>query len=247
MQILIGSARIDERGSLTGGKAGDQKQSSSPDYKGEVSQQSFYMHKKGWVVLRAKESSVANKIAENMRIACNNPNIGYDQNNRLDIFNHGVRSTVKTECDCSSLVRACVQEATGKKIANFNTSTEASVLVGAGFERIAYSAGMKLYDGDILVTAVKGHTVIVTQGYTRGNAVTLKPITEKKEVPDMPMIKFGSEGKAVKIWQVIIDVTPDGCFGGKTQAATKNWQQRHGLEVDGVVGPKTWTAALKEL
>ena len=30
---IIGSARIDEHGKATGGKAGDQKQISSPDYK----------------------------------------------------------------------------------------------------------------------------------------------------------------------------------------------------------------------
>ena len=32
---IIGSARIDERGKATGGKAGDQKQKSTPDYKGD--------------------------------------------------------------------------------------------------------------------------------------------------------------------------------------------------------------------
>lgn len=31
---IIGSARIDEHGKATGGKAGDQKQKTSPDYKG---------------------------------------------------------------------------------------------------------------------------------------------------------------------------------------------------------------------
>ena len=30
----IGSARIDERGKTSGGKVGDQKQKTSPDYKG---------------------------------------------------------------------------------------------------------------------------------------------------------------------------------------------------------------------
>ena len=34
MSIIIGSARIDERGKTTGGAAGDQKQTSKPDYKG---------------------------------------------------------------------------------------------------------------------------------------------------------------------------------------------------------------------
>ena len=34
MSVIIGSARIDERGKITGGSVGDQKQSSRPDYKG---------------------------------------------------------------------------------------------------------------------------------------------------------------------------------------------------------------------
>lgn len=36
MTIIIGSARIDEHGKASGGKAGDQKQKATPDYKGET-------------------------------------------------------------------------------------------------------------------------------------------------------------------------------------------------------------------
>ena len=39
--IIIGSAKIDEHGKATGGKAGDQKQKTSPDYKGEVAMQNL--------------------------------------------------------------------------------------------------------------------------------------------------------------------------------------------------------------
>lgn len=70
---------------------------------------------------------------------------------------------------------------------------------------------------------------------------------EKESIPDMPVIKFGSRGKAVKIWQIILGVTADGLFGGKTQAKTKAYQEKHGLSADGIVGQKTWTMALKEL
>ncbi len=40
-----------------------------------------------------------------MKRACNNSNIGYNQNNRLGIIPHGISTTTKTECDRSSLVR----------------------------------------------------------------------------------------------------------------------------------------------
>ena len=162
-KVIIGSARIDERGKLTGGKAGDQKQTSAPDYKGEVSLQYFYIHKKGWYVLRPKDPKIAKKLGSAMMTACNNSNIGYNQGNRIDIIKKGIRTTVKAECDCSSLVRACIIEAAGKDVGNFTTATECAVLGASGlFEpKKQYKNGMGLCTGDVLVTKSKGHTVIV--------------------------------------------------------------------------------------
>lgn len=169
MSIIVGSARIDERSKLSGGKAGDQKQKSSTDCVGEVSMQNFYVHKKGWYVLRPKDAKIANEIAQKMITACNNKNLGYDQSNRLGVITYGVATTTPTECDCSALVRACVQEATGMKIADFTTANELAVLKSTGLfetER-KYTNGMTLYTGDILITCVKGHTAIVTNGTSR--------------------------------------------------------------------------------
>lgn len=170
MITRVGSARIDERGKLVGGKAGDQTGK-------EVSEQNFYVHTKGWFVLRPKSETHAEKIAERMRAACNNPNIGYDQNQRTGVIKNGIDSKVKTECDCSSLVRACVLEATGKDPGNFNTSNEKGVLYATGlFEQVrTYNSMLPLYVGDILVTKTKGHTVIVTQGNQRENVVKYYP------------------------------------------------------------------------
>ena len=169
-KIIIGSARIDERGKLSGGTSGDNKQKLIPDYSGEVSLQNFYLHKKGWYVLRPKSDIIATGIAAAMMTACNNANIGYDQNNRLDIIKKGVRTTNKAECDCSSLVRACILDATGKDVGNFTTSTECTILTASGiFEpKKAYKNGMELFTGDVLVTKSKGHTVVVVTGKPRG-------------------------------------------------------------------------------
>ena len=58
-------------------------------------------------------------------------------------------------------------------------------------------------------------------------------------------IREGSRGETVKQWQTIIKVKADGIFGPITKASTKAWQAaRPPLAVDGIVGPKTWTAAL---
>lgn len=165
MGVMIGSARINESGKISGGKAGDQKQTSTPDYKGEVSQQPFYVHKKGWIVLRPKNKNIAMRIASAMIRACNNKHIGYGQNGRLGIIKYGTSTDTDTEGDCSSTVRQCVKEASGKDPGDFNTSTEVNALMKTGlFEKIPYTKGMPLYEGDILVTKTKGHTAIVTVG-----------------------------------------------------------------------------------
>ena len=174
MSIIIGSARLDERNKISGGAAGDQKQTSSGnDCKGEVSMQNFYVHSKGWYVLRPKSAAHANAIAANMKAACNNPNIGYDQGGRYGVIKYGVHAQTKTEADCSSLVRQCIREATGVDPGDFTTSTEVSMLEKTGLfdERRAYVGSMTLYTGDVLVTKTKGHTVIVTDGTAR----TIKP------------------------------------------------------------------------
>lgn len=49
--------------------------------------------------------------------------------------------------------------------------------------------------------------------------------------------------EAIKKWQGIIGVKPDGIFGYNTDIATRSWQAGHGLTVDGVVGPNTWASA----
>lgn len=158
----VGSARHDERGKLTGGKAGDQTGK-------EVSEQNFYVHSKGWFVLRPKSKEHAERIAERMRAACKNTNIGYDQSNRLGVIKCGISSATPTECDCSSLVRACIKEATLIDPGNFTTSNEKGTLLNTGlFQNIgAYRNGLSLYVGDVLVTKTKGHTVIVTEGAKR--------------------------------------------------------------------------------
>ena len=211
MSIIIGSARVDERGKYSGGAAGDQKQTSTNDKKGEVSMQDFYVHKKGWIVMRPKSDKHADKIAKNMTIACNNKNLGYDQGNRLGVIKYGVTTKIKTECDCGSLVRECVKEATGKDPGNFNTENEVSALKKTGLfkDPIPYTSGTKLYDGDVLVTKTKGHTVIVVSGRKRET---------KKDDAAKPTTKKTSE--FVKEVQKKLGAKVDGIAGPKTLSKT---------------------------
>jgi len=245
MSIKIGSARIDECGRASGGTAGDQKQKSSAnDTSGEVSMENMYTHSKGWYILRPKDPDHAGLIACKMIQACNNANIGYDQGNRLGVITYGIGTDIKIECDCSSLVRACVKEATGKDPGNFTTANEATMLEASGLfeKRKAYVSQAKtpVFNGDILVTKVKGHTVIVTSGNPRmsGNSVSNKRAT----------VKTGSRGADVTYLQQRLAAKGygvgaiDGIFGGKTLDAVKGFQAKNGLAVDGIVGAKTWEA-----
>jgi GH24 family phage-related lysozyme (muramidase) len=162
---VIGSARVDEAGKYSGGKRGDQKQVGTPDYKGEVSRQQFYVHKKGWTVLRPIDPVHARAIAQAMAIACDNPNFGYSQSDRYSGLSAGTCAAYPVNCDCSMLVRLCVKEGTGKDPGDFTTANEATKLMALGlFERFDYEPGMILRAGDILVTKTKGHTVIVIEG-----------------------------------------------------------------------------------
>lgn len=165
--LKVGSARIDENGNATGGKTGDQTGK-------EVSTQDYYVHSKGWYLLRPKSVEIANAIANAMLSACNNDNIGYDQSNRngvitqLKAYGSLAKIAVATESDCSSLVRACCIEA-GIEVGDFTTANEATVLGATGmFEsKVAVTASTTLYNGDILVTKTQGHTVAVVSGNPR--------------------------------------------------------------------------------
>lgn len=197
MSIMIGSARIDENGNATGGAAGDQKQtSSSNDTAGEVSMQTMYTHSKGWYIIRPKTVTLANKLASLMKQACNNVKIGYDQNNRLGIITYGIDTTTKTECDCSSLVRECVKEASGKDPGNFTTSNEATKLAATGLfeDKVAYVSQAKtpVYNGDILVTKTKGHTVIVVSGNARSSSESSSGSSSSKSTTLQPADKKDS-------------------------------------------------------
>lgn len=59
-----------------------------------------------------------------------------------------------------------------------------------------------------------------------------------------PTIKQGSKGDAVKKWQNVIGVTADGNFGPGTHSKTVAWQKAHALTADGIVGAKSWAAAI---
>lgn len=174
MAVLIGSARVDENGRYSGGKAGSQTAK-------EISTQNWYLHSKGWVLIRPKDSKAAEKIAKNMEYACNSDYVGYDQSQNTTLASAAKQygydiSKVKTPCetDCARLVRVCCLYA-GINVGDFYTGNMKSYLEKTGkFEILTSDKYCKSSDylkrGDILVTKTKGHTVVVLSNGSKASS-----------------------------------------------------------------------------
>lgn len=223
MAVIIGSARIGENGSITGGKPGDQKNGT------EVSEQNFYIHSKGWYVLRPKDESVANNIGDEMHYACNTSKMGYNQLGRYEVVNEIKKvGTFKklsknVNSDCSSTVRSCIIAATGKDVGDFNTSSEVSVLEKSGlFEKhFAYTASTKLYKGDVLVTKTKGHTVAVTKSdNVRSTSTTSKTTSTKIQATSSCFKKYA--GSSCSIVEILRELGSDFTMDYRKKLAKKN-------------------------
>ncbi|HEY9620142.1 MAG TPA: peptidoglycan-binding protein [Crinalium sp.] len=60
-----------------------------------------------------------------------------------------------------------------------------------------------------------------------------------------PILHPWDEGPAVAELQDLLcahgfKLKIDGDYGGRTEAAAKLFQKKHGLRIDGIIGPKTW-------
>ena len=239
----IGSARHDENGKISGGKAGDQTGE-------EVSTQEWYQHKKGWVCIRAKKEEQREKIAWDMEAACKNNNIGYDQGQNQTLYAAArqvgfdcSKVTTKCETDCARLVRVCVLYA-GIQARDFYTGDEVEKLQATGAFDILREpryteAPDYLKRGDILVTKTKGHTVVVLEDGPKAHHRTHTTLRKGSEGPEVSELQQDlnlfcyRDNKGEKL-------AVDGSFGSKTKAAVQNLQKDQGLTVDGICGPITW-------
>ena len=213
------------------------------------------MHSKGWLCFRPKSVSVANALTQAMHDACLNNNIGYDQSNRqimtmLKKYGSMDKIKEKTETDCSNLVRGCIYQATGIDVGNFNTATEPAVLRKSGlFDEVEIKSEKDVYNGDVLVTKTKGHTVIATSGRPRsGKAYT----GEWPKLPARGWFKNGDVSTEVCKLKKFLNWFGD--YGltetnknylSKTVAAVKDLQRKVGVTVDGEFGSESLEAAKK--
>lgn len=130
---------------------------------------SSFVGNRAMYILRPKDPAHAKAIAAAMVVAYNNRNIRYSRENRLDIVRNGVYTDKLSGCDCSSLTRACIEKGIQTGLTDFDTKSEKHVLESSGlFEKARlFMIGTQVYEGDVLVTRVKGYTGICVQGLAR--------------------------------------------------------------------------------
>ncbi|MCL2670533.1 MAG: peptidoglycan-binding protein [Clostridiales bacterium] len=255
----IGHAVCDENGLAQGGKPGNQTGR-------ELRIADYYTNTKGWNLIRAKSDAVAVLLANAMKAACGNLNIGYSQSDRGSLqveakkVNYDL-AAIKTpcNCDCSSLVRCCCFAA-GLAPGLFSTANQVKVLLDTGaFDLIAEPWGEKdLRVGDILVTKTKGHTAIVVSGSAPTAPPPPTPVT-----PPAPgtivltrLLKYGVSGADVIAVKRLLMAKGFGLnlatdaygnptnpnYAGDTRDAVCQFQARVHLKQDGIVGRDTITA-----
>ena len=80
-----------------------------------------------------------------------------------------------------------------------------------------------------------------------GSTVTTTTTAPKEETHDMDILRKGDKGQQVRALQKILGgLEVDGEFGPLTQSAVEAYQRQYKLEIDGIVGPKTWAVLLGE-
>ncbi|HPS81844.1 MAG TPA: peptidoglycan-binding domain-containing protein, partial [Candidatus Limiplasma sp.] len=101
------------------------------------------------------------------------------------------------------------------------------------------------YDVDI-PAGVTVSTLLTDDDTTKENP---EGIADTTDVSKFFTVKRGCKGGAVRRLQTWLNdvqggnlLAEDGDFGPTTDAAVRVFQQANGLDVDGVVGPKTWAA-----
>jgi peptidoglycan hydrolase-like protein with peptidoglycan-binding domain len=107
--------------------------------------------------------------------------------------------------------------------------------------KVANPAGIDLADG-----------VFRDLGMTDNGFVNVTYLWTGASTASFPTIKRGAAGSTVRALQYLLNyrgvsLTVDGSFGANTETAVRSFQSSHGLTVDGVVGPQTWSALVVTL
>lgn len=259
---LISNSGGDERGKISGGKAGDQT--------GNEWVLRYWYNRPWNCVLRYPDTKVGLRIAELGVEAALNDKIGYDQNERYTYWNllqkagyHPSNITTACEADCSAGVIANVRAvgyllniAKLKNISATYTGNMRAIFSLAGFQVLTdskYLTSTKyLLPGDILLNDLHHTCTNVSVGSAMlDTTVPVSPGT----IADINngTLRIGMKGDAVALMQKMLqslgyDIGSygvDGDFGKDTLYALRQFQADKGLIVDGIYGPNSQAALNK--
>lgn len=234
--IRIGHASIDENGKIAGGKVGDQTGK-------EICIRSWYS--KPWnVYLECTDQALADRAAAFMEQICSDDNFGYDQGQRITGYNAIVANGSKVkgakgEFDCSSLVSTCYRLA-GLPVSPANTTRSIR-------ETFMVTGKFKVYTDTIHLssdTYAKPGGIYLKEGSHVVMALEYGSMSKNPYKEPLLTIKLGSKGEGVEWvqWELNQDglkIAINGICDAVTDKAIRDYQVKHGLEVDGKVGPKT--------
>lgn len=220
MSVMVGQASIDERGLISGGKAGNQSGR-------ELNTRSWYAN--GWtLVIRPKSETTARKMAAACRAGVANPRIGYDQYQRNTLREFAKvagwdLSKIEDTCetDCSAFMAVCA-EAAGIDMRKAYTAGNAPATfqmreqwgkTGA-FEMLTDAKYLTspdyLLEGDVLVNE-SCHTVMALNdgekaGGEREVVEWSKIIVDGKEIPVERILKNGTNYVKVRDIALALDL-----------------------------------------
>lgn len=119
----------------------------------------------------------------------------------------------------------------------------------AGREQAHLDAFLTLISGWGLITTLRAHDWrgFATRYNGSGQAGVYAARIEKAYragtgEASPAVLRIGSRGAAVTKLQRALGIADDGNFGPTTRAAVVEFQQRHSLKPDGIVGAETWAA-----
>jgi len=135
----------------------------------------------------------------------------------------------------------------------FDKNTSSSVYDSIRSQKNAFNIANAVTEADkakVTQVLTSGLTTEEMGGQARPNIDLVTGKVTQAKAPPAPgaakhaTIRQGSKGADVIAWQNVLSMKPDGVFGPALVSATKTFQKAHGLTVDGVVGPMTWSAAI---